>query len=632
MDKVRIQDDLYNAVNGEWLEQAVIPDDKPTTGGFSDLDKDVEALMLNEFNEMVKSNKYPNSYLENAIRLYKIAANTKKRNKDGIKPCLKTLDKIYKLNDVKGLNRKLKEFILEDLPLPLRFGVDVDMKDALHYCVAVAGPDTILPDTTFYKEEKKDQHDQIIAIWKNMAEQVLAFSPLTKEEQVLFIEDTLKFDELVAGIVKSSEEWADYVKAYNPTKVSSVASKLKPLKIKKLCNDLFGFIPEMIIVNEPRFLKEFKTLFNEETFPLYKHWAYVRELLGSTAYLSEDLRALGSIYRQALTGVAKIKTPDKYAYSLASSFFSEPVGLYYGEKYFGEEAKKDVVDMVKQIIETYKYRVRRSEILSPSTKDKAVLKLSTMKIKMGYPDKVDPFYDQLIVNEKDNLYKVVTSLSKLRLMHEIEKLPKEVDKAKWPMPGHMVNACYSPTNNDITFPAAILQPPFYSIKQTRSANLGGIGAVIGHEISHAFDNNGAKFDENGNINEWWTKEDFKKFEARTKAMIKQFDGIELPWGKVNSKLIVSENIADNGGVATTLEIMGKMKEKSYEEYFMNWARVWCMKGREQYLQLLLSVDVHGPAILRANMPPRNFDEWYTTFDVKKTDKMYIAPNKRVVIW
>ena len=200
------------------------------------------------------------------------------------------------------------------------------------------------------------------------------------------------------------------------------------------------------------------------------------------------------------------------------------------------------------------------------------------------------------------------------------------------MPGHMVNACYDPFVNDITFPAAILQAPFYSIKQTRSENLGGIGAVIGHEISHAFDSNGAKCDENGNINNWWTKEDNKRFNKKINAMVKQFDGIELPWGKVNGKFIVSENMADNGGMAVTLEIMDNMANASFEEYFTNWAKVWCIKAKPEYLQLLLNLDVHGPSILRANMPPRNFPQWYDTFNVKKTDQMYIAPNKRIVIW
>jgi len=255
-----------------------------------------------------------------------------------------------------------------------------------------------------------------------------------------------------------------------------------------------------------------------------------------------------------------------------------------------------------------------------------------MKIKMGYPDKADEIFDKFEVGKNDSLYKAVGNINKVRLLDSIAKLDKPVDKTKWLMPGHMVNACYDPSRNDITFPAAILQAPFYSLKQTRSENLGGIGAVIGHEISHAFDNNGANMDENGNINNWWTKEDFKKFAKKTKDMVKQFEGIELPFGKVNSELIVSENIADNGGMAVTLHIMKGMKNANYEEYFLNWARIWCQKAKPEYEALLLTVDVHGPVILRTNMPPRNFQEWYDTFNVKKTDKMYIAPNKRVVIW
>ena len=254
-------------------------------------------------------------------------------------------------------------------------------------------------------------------------------------------------------------------------------------------------------------------------------------------------------------------------------------------------------------------------------KDKVMIKeLNQPVIVLSLPDK------------NDSLYKAVGNIYKVNFFDSLSKLNKPVDKTKWLMPGHMVNACYDPSKNDITFPAAILQAPFYSLKQTRSENLGGIGAVIGHEISHAFDNNGAKMDENGNINNWWTKEDFKKFAKKTKDMIKQFDGIELPAGKVNSALIVSENIADNGGMAVTLHIMKKMKDANYEQYFINWARIWCTKAKPEYEALLLTVDVHGPVVLRTNMPPRNFEEWYQTFNVKKTDKMYIAPNKRLVIW
>jgi putative endopeptidase len=251
---------------------------------------------------------------------------------------------------------------------------------------------------------------------------------------------------------------------------------------------------------------------------------------------------------------------------------------------------------------------------------------------MGYPDKVEEIYSKLVFNEKDSLLEIMADLRRIRVLESFAKLSKPTDPTRWQMPGHMVNACYDPFVNDITFPAAILQAPFYSIKQSRSENLGGIGAVIGHEISHAFDSNGAKCDENGNINNWWSKKDVKKFNKKVEAMVKQFDGIELPWGKVNGRFIVSENMADNGGMAVTLQIMSYTEGANYEEYFKNWARVWCSKAKAEYSALLLNVDVHGPAILRANITPRNFEEWYKTFAVTKKDQMYIAPSKRVVIW
>ena len=632
MEKVRIQDDLYHYVNQEKLDEIVIPDDMPTAGGFATLSTEVEKLMINEFNEMSNSNSFPNDYLRRACVLYKAAKDVKRKNRDGIKPALKHYAKIEKINTIANLNRHLKEFVLERMPLPFSIAVETDMKDTLHHCVMIQGPSVILPDSSYYKEEMAPQRDAILGVWSQMAKMIMSKTKLTEEEQNQYIQDTLAFDALLAKYVKSSEEWSEYVKMYNPTKTSKVCSLVKPLKFKKLLLDLFGFQPETIIVAEPRFFKAFKEVFNEDTFILYKHWAYVTGIVGASSLLSEELREIGSIYYRTLAGIAANTPVEKFAYQLASGLYSEPVGLYYGEKYFGEEAKKDIVEIVHQIIDTYKERILKNDFLEQSTKEKAILKLSKIGVKMGYPDEVEAIYDKLVFNENDSLFNMVLSLRKIRLLDSMEKLGQETNPKRWAMPGHMVNACYDPFVNDITFPAAILQAPFYSIKQTRSENLGGIGAVIGHEISHAFDSNGAKCDENGNLNNWWTKEDTKKFNSKIKAMIKQFDGIELPWGKVNGKFIVSENIADNGGMAVTLEIMSKTPDVSYEEYFMNWARVWCQKAKPEYQQLLLRVDVHGPAILRANMQPRNFSEWYETFNVKSKDKMYIAPSKRVVIW
>ena len=632
MEKIRIQDDLYTYVNQEKLDELVIPADMPVAGGFATLSTDVEKLMISEFNTMSKEANYPNEHLARACTLFALAKDVKRKKKHGIKPALKNLSILKKLNSLRGYNLHTKELILKGISMPVSIAVEPNMKDTTHHCVMIQGPGVILPDASYYAEGKEQQRDMLLNLWSGSAKQVLSIAGHSEEEVEKLIRDTLAFDALVAKYVKSNEEWSEYTKMYNPMKTGRVAGMVKPLNLKKLLTDLFGFVPEEIIVAEPRYFKHFKEVFNQDTFEMYKNWAYVLTLMNGCSLLSEELRDLGGAFYRALSGIAAVSSAEKFAYQLASGMYSEPVGLYYGEKYFGEEAKKDIIDIVRQIVATYQKRIATNDILEQATKDKAILKLSKMGIKMGYPDRVEDLYTKLVFDESKSLYDIVRSLKQIRMEENFAKLGQEVDRSHWAMPGHMVNACYDPFVNDITFPAAILQPPFYSIHQTRSENLGGIGAVIGHEISHAFDSNGAKCDELGNLNNWWTKSDERKFNKKVNAMIRQFDGIELPWGTVNGKFTVSENIADNGGMAVTLDIMSNSENVSFEEYFSNWARVWCQKAKPEYQALLLQVDVHGPAYLRANMPPRNFPEWYAAFGVKKSDKMYLAPSKRVVIW
>lgn len=631
--EIRVQDDLYLHVNKEWMDNAVIPDDKPRIGGFSDLDEGVEKLLIDDLNKMAEGRmECPDANVKKAVELFKLIKNTDKRNAEGIAPVMGRLHTIDGIKGIDDFNAMLKQLVIERINLPFDIGVEVDFKDSLHHSLMITGPRAILPDVTYYKPEMEQTKNALLGVWQGMAAQLLQLTDLTAEQQAQYIADTLAFDAIIATLVKSSEEWSDYPAMYNPMSVEEVSKLLAPINFTQLVQDLFGKLPEKVIVAEPRFLNGFATLFNADNFEKYKHWAYVTEYIGATSLLSEQVRAIGATYSNMLSGVAALPSIEKQAYRIASSVFSEPVGIYYGAKYFGEKAKQDVVDIVKEIIQTYKGRVSRNDFLSEQTKVKAIRKLDTIVIKMGYPDKCNELYDKLVFDPSDSLYGAMRALGNIRMLDNMSKLYKDVDRSEWPMPGHMVNACYNPTSNDITFPAAILQAPFYSIKQSRSENLGGIGAVIGHEISHAFDNNGAKCDENGNLNNWWTEEDFKRFEERTHAMIEEFDGIELPQGKVNGTFIVSENIADNGGMAVTLEMMSHLKDADYQAYFRNWARVWCMKARPEYLQLLLSVDVHGPAELRANMQPRNFSEWYEAFGVTEKDGMYLAPDKRVIIW
>ena len=630
---VRIQDDLYEAVNGEWLKTAVIPDDRPTTGGFSTLAQEVEKTMMADFkafSEGTKSTDIPE--MRYAISLYKKVLDAERRNREGITPVLPLLEKIKSLETPEDLNKVSAEFFLQGFSLPIDMDVDVDMADATKHSFLLTGPAIILPDTPFY-EEGNESGKKLLGVYKDMAEKILKFSPLSEDEQKTFLEDTLAYDALIAKKVKSQLEWSEYYKNHNPMDVDEVAACVAPFDIKKLLTDLYGDnAPKVLIAYDPKAIKEMNGYFSSENFKLYVHWLYVKTLIKATACLSLELKTLGTTYRRALTGVISDPVLEKEAYQIASSFYSEPTGVYYGRTYFGEEAKKDIVSLVHKIIDTYKLRMKKNTFLQESTKEQAIKKLSTIVVKMGYPDEIREIWSKLVFDEDDSFYEAVNKIRAVRKKDMLDKLNKPVDRTEWVMPGHMVNACYNPSSNDITFPAAILQKPFYSLSQSVSENLGGIGAVIGHEISHAFDNNGANFDENGNLKNWWLEEDFNAFKELTKDMIEQFDGIEFHGGKVNGELTVSENIADNGGMGVTLEIMHTLDSANFQEYFMNWARVWCIKAKEEYIQLLLANDVHSPAVLRANMAPRNFGEWYEAFGVTDKDKMYIAPEKRISIW
>lgn len=632
MTNTRYQDDLYLAVNGEWLSTAVIPDDRPTCGGFAQLDQDVEKLLMNDFKEF-KDGKLTTdiSEMKQAVALYSKYIDVEKRNQEGIKPILPLLEKIQGIKTIDDLNKNLKELCLANVDLPINFGVEPDMKDATINSFVILGPSIILPDTSYY-DKNNPAKEKLLGVYSSMTKQILAYTPLSSEEQEQYLKDTLAFDELIAKEVKSQLEWANYVQNYNPMKVSEVKDYLVDFDFEGLLASLYDKKVEEVVVYDPKAIKNFKNYFSKDTFTLYIHWAYVKTLLRSSKYLSEELSSLSTLYTRTLRGVSKDPILEKQAYQLVSSTFSEPIGVYYGRKYFGEEAKKDVVDMVKLIINTYKDRMRENKFLEETTKEKAILKLDTIVIKMGYPDKIDPYYSSLTVDEKDSLLTSMDKITTKSILHNLEELFKPVDRSKWGMPGHMVNACYNPSSNDITFPAAILQKPFYSIKQSMSENLGGIGAVIGHEISHAFDNNGASFDEKGNLKNWWSEKDYSAFKDLTQKMIEEFDGIEFHGGKVSGELIVSENIADNGGMGVTLAIMHTIKDPDFQAYFKNWARVWCRKAKEQYILLLLTNDVHAPAELRANMQPRNFPEWYEAFNVTDKDQMYLPENKRVTIW
>ena len=629
---VRVQDDLYQYVNGEWLKTAVIPEDKPRTGGFSSLDEDVEKQLMKDFADFAEGGELPDlPIMEDAVRLYKKALDSDARTEAGMKPLYPLLRKIKSIGTVAEFNENILDLFYARAEFPYTLEVMEDWKDTSRYTLAVMDPGLLLPDTSYY--DKPVMKFYMMMLLKKMAKSLLKYSELTPKEQKQYLKDMIAFDDLLRRKALSSREYADYYKLYNPMPAEDVYQLSGDFDLKGLVEKLYGDgAPSMIAVSNPRFLEAFKDIFNEKNFPLFIHWCYARTVYKFASDLSPEIYAISSQYLNKLMGIKAMPPIEKQAYRFVSGMFDQPIGVYYGRKYFGEEAKADITSIVEKIIETYKERVRKNDILAEETKEKAILKLSSIKIKMGYPDNYDALFDTFKVAEDASFFDAVQDIRLKKRKHDFERLNEPTDRGEWLMPGHMVNACYDPFKNDITFPAAILQKPFYSVDQKIEENLGGIGAVIGHEISHAFDNNGSHFDENGNLFDWWKEEDFKKFEGLTKDMTEQFDGIPFHGGKVNGGLVVSENIADDGGMAVTIEIMHTLPDPDFKAYFLNWGRIWCMKAKESYMKLLLTLDVHSPSELRANMMPRNFNEWYEAFNVKPTDKMYLPEDKRIVIW
>lgn len=627
-----IKDDLYEAVNGEWLKTAKIPDDKPATGGFNDLVDEIDKQLMDDFDAYATGKeKSDDSRFNEMIKLYRLAKKFDWRKKVGPQPLKRMLASVENLNSYEDYQSQWKNWILAGMPSPISFDIDADMKNATVYALFASSPSLILPDKSYYEAEKMAQHDQLLQLWSSMVEALMDKLGYSKEEAKKIIDDAIKFDALLAPNVKSAEEAADYSKMYNPQTVAELASATDQLDIAAIIKQLVGEKPEKVIVTEPEYFKALNKIL-QDNFELFKNWALIRVIRENASYLDDEMREINGRYGRALSGSKKPVSQRKFAFYLARDMFSQVAGDYYGKKYFGPQAKADVHHMVEQMIKVYKGRLTNNQWLSKDTRDKAILKLDKLGIQVGYPDKIPALYDQFKVDEEESLIANLNQLTVTANKELFSRWNKPVDRMRWEMSAATVNAYYHPFKNIIVFPAAILQAPFYSLKQSSSQNYGGIGAVIAHEISHAFDNNGSLFDEFGNLNNWWTDEDSAHFKQLAQKMIDEFDRIPFAGQKVNGKLTVSENIADAGGLSCALEAAKTEADFNAQEFFINWATIWRMKATEQYMQLLLSIDVHAPQKLRANIQAENLDDFYRAFDIKPGDEMYRAPEDRVHIW
>ncbi|MCL0312042.1 M13 family metallopeptidase [Apilactobacillus sp. TMW 2.2459] len=638
MDKINEQElknDFYKAVNGDWEAKAVIPSDHSSIGGFMDLVDNIEETLMKDFDDLKAGKIKPeNDEMVEFKKYYDLATDFEKKENDGVKPLLPILKRIEEVKSFNDLNEQFSDWTLSGLPTPIDFGVEADMKQAKMNVLYVDGGPLFLPDRSYYDKENQ-QGAMLMNVFQNMAVKLLKMVGYNDAQAKNIWSAAERFDRSMAPYVLTAEQKADIENIYNPMKFDEIASKSKAIDLKHAIKELIGQVPDEAIVTEPKFLDNLDKIVNEETFNDMKNWMLVQTVTSFSNTLNEEYRQVSGEFSRALSGKKEAQSREKAAYNFAANVFSQIVGDYYGRKYFGEKAKQDVYNMVVKMINVYEKRLQNNTWLSESTKQKAIVKLKALGIHVGYPDKINPLFSKFKVTSKADggtLFENTEKINRMVAEDNMSKWHKPVDRSLWGMSANMVNAYYSPTENQIVFPAAILQAPFYSLKQSSSQNFGGIGAVMAHEISHAFDNNGSKFDENGNLANWWTEEDHEYFGKLAQNMIKEFDGIDFAGQKVNGKLTVSENIADAGGLSCAEEAAKGEDDCNLREFFINWARIWRNKSTEQIKQLLLSIDVHAPAELRATVQVKNLDDFYTTFDVTEKDQMYLKPSDRVQIW
>lgn len=629
----RLQDDFFNYVNGEWEKTAVIPEDKPVTGGFMDLDQDIEKLMLATTDKWLAGQDVPEDpILQNFVKYHRLVADFDGRERAGVTPAMPLVEEYKALSSFKEFAAKIAEYEIAGKPNAFTFDVAPDFMNAKMNVLWADAPGIILPDTTYY-EEGNEKGKELLTIWRKMQEELLPKFGFSAEETKDILDKYLELDAKLAKYVLSNEETSEYVKLYHPYDWADFTKLAPELPLDAIFTEILGQSPDKVIVPQERFWKEFAAEYYSEENWEYLHAALKLFSTGAwTSLLTEEIRVLSGTYVRAISGVPEARSKEKAAYQLAQAPYNQALGLWYAEERFSPEAKADVEHKVKTMIDVYKSRLETADWLAKETRDKAIVKLNVITPHIGYPEKLPETYAKKVIDEQLGLIENAQNLAKVAIAHTWSKWNKEVDRSEWHMPAHLVNAYYDPQQNQIVFPAAILQAPFYDLHQSSSANYGGIGAVIAHEISHAFDSNGASFDEHGSLKNWWKPEDYEAFTARTQKVIEQFDGQDSYGAKVNGKLTVSENIADLGGIAAALEAAKKEADFSAEEFFTNFARIWRMKARPEYMQMLASVDVHAPGKLRTNVQLPNFDDFFTTFDVKEGDGMWRKPEDRVIIW
>tara|TARA_R110002072_G_scaffold287464_6_gene453193 strand:+ start:9486 stop:11546 length:2061 start_codon:yes stop_codon:yes gene_type:complete len=637
-------EDFFRYVNGTWLDENPIPEDETNWGSFGALRKKTNDDVLNILKEAMDDPTIEaGSDQAKAVYLFKSIMDTVARDAAGIEPLLPYLEKIDAIEDIEGLQNYLTEMQSKGSSDFFGFYVSGAPNDSNKNVAYLGASGLGLPDKDYYlndDDDSKDKREKYVAHVTRM----LQFLGDTQEEAADQAQRILAFETKLATHRMDRAERRDARKRNNPRSVEQLQSMVPQINWTKYFEGIGAKEIDTIIITELKYTESLKDIFAENEVDDWKTFLRWSGLNGASGMLTMEIeKANWDFYAKTMSGAEKQKPLDERALSTVNGVLGEALGKLYVDKMFPAEAKKTAEEMIAKVVQAYDTRIKALPWMTEDTKVKALEKLHKINIKIGYPD-VWKDYSELEVKEDATFFDNRMAASQWNYNRTIEKLSKPVDKTEWFMPPQIVNAYYSPTFNEIVFPAAILQPPFYDYKADPAVNFGGIGAVIGHEISHGFDDSGARFDAEGNLNNWWTEEDLTAFEALGEGLADQYSAIEvLPGQFINGKLSLGENIGDLGGTNAALDglrlylaehgdpglIDGFTQE---QRFFLSWATIWRIQYREEAMMRQLKLGPHSPGNYRAWVPIRNLDAFHEAFATQEGDAMYLAPEDRIKIW
>ena len=641
------KEDFFRYVNGAWLDSTEIPNDRTRWGSFDELRQrtDEDALALLE--KTAESDSLDGTTDQGkAVYLYKSIMDTVARNEQGVepvKPYLAKIDKIQSKEDLQAFLVEMSEYGSAGF---FSFGVGADSKNS-DMNAAYLNPSGLgLPERDYYLLDDSDSKDTRKK-YKEYITNMLQYIDYTEEDAKEAAETILAFETKLAEPRLDKVERRDARNTYNPMTVAELQKITPAMQWNSYFEGIGAKNLDTIIVSQPKYMKALQDLLAEnsvEEWKTYLKWDLFNDAASS---LSTDLeKESWEFYSKTLRGAKEQRPRNERALSTINGVVGEALGKLYVEKHFPPQAKETAKEMVDNILKAYETRINNLSWMSEDTKKKALEKLGTFNVKIGYPDSWKDYSELEIQSPEEggSYFQNMLNAQKWRVAENMAELGQPVDKTEWFMSPQTVNAYYNPRYNEIVFPAAILQPPFYDYKADAAVNYGGIGAVIGHEISHGFDDSGARFDAEGNLNNWWTDKDLEQFEGLGNELAEQYSAIEvLDSVYINGKFTLGENIGDLGGVNAAydglkihLEENGNPGEidgfTPEQRFFLSWATVWRTKMRDEALRNRIKTDSHSPGMYRAYVPLQNIDAWYDAFTIEEGDAMYVKPDERVRIW